>query len=109
MTLRHHATLIGLATGSILIALALLSHVAFGQERLPCFPGKVLLRQLETEYGERPFMTGKVNDELTATIYLDSVDKSWTLAVERPDGIACVYMGGSGLNPVLVVKPGQPL
>lgn len=71
---------------------------AYGQG--PCLPREAMLRQLETEYGERPLWHGLGDDGRLLEIVGTGEGGTWTAlmslppSAEQPGGLSCVVATG---------------
>ena len=61
----------------------------------PCGPADKLQEQLEKQYGETIVGGGFVNNDIII-ITTNPKSHSFTIMMRRPDGIACLLIGGKG-------------
>jgi hypothetical protein len=89
--------------------MALLAAPALAQG--PCLPREIILRQLETQHGERPLWHGLGGDGRLLEIVAAPDGSSWTALVslppsaQHPDGLSCVVATGQAWRPPLPPTP----
>jgi len=89
-----------------IIAAALLAATpAFGQA---CFRAELLTERLRVESGEVRMFTARTagTPSLPVEITVGPAG-DWTVLLMRPDGAACIMVGGDGFMPAEPRKPGR--
>ena len=66
---------------------------------LACYNTQELFKTLKEKYKEIPILTGKADDEAKSTmsVWLNSVDNSWTIVATKKD-ISCVVGLGTDMK-----------
>lgn len=80
------------------------SFPAFAQA---CAPRDALVERLSEVYGEERRAVGLVNGGGVIEMFV-SPSGSWTLALTRPDGVACLMAAGSD-GSIIAVEEGDPV
>jgi hypothetical protein len=89
-----------LATLTVLAVLWPTAGSAEFRSQIPvvCAPAVAITDALANQHGEVPAFRGIVGSNM-GTLFL-APDGSWTLVVENPQGMACVYVGGQAWGAV---------
>ena len=89
------------------IIAALLPMPALGQG-VACFNADMLAEKLKAESGEVRMFTGRTlgTPSLPVEITVGPAG-DWTVIVLRPDGAACIAVGGEGFAPAEPRQPGR--
>ena len=66
-----------------------------------CAPREVVVDRLDRSYGEVYAGGGLQGRSAMFEIWVSSEDKTWTILMTRPDGIACVVAAGTDWHPAL--------
>jgi hypothetical protein len=66
---------------------------------LPCYNTKEIFKSLREKYKELPFITGQASDEANSlvSIWINSVDKNWTIVATKND-LSCVVGMGTDIK-----------
>jgi hypothetical protein len=74
-----------------------------------CPPAGALNEQLEKQFGETVTAGGVMDGQQFMYMTTNPTTQSWTVLVRRPDGTACVVLGGKGFalaDPAPMKGPG---
>lgn len=59
-----------------------------------CAPRDEIIKRLKGQYGERPHSGGITANNLVTEVWVNPVNRSWTLLLTKPDGESCVLAAG---------------
>jgi len=91
----------------LLIAVSLgITNISYSQEiveaisvDLPCYNTKELFKSLREKYKELPIVTGTAGDqaESTVSIWMDPIEKSWTIVTTKKE-LSCIVGLGTDIK-----------
>jgi hypothetical protein len=91
----------------LLIAVSLgITNISYSQEiveaisvDLPCYNTKELFKSLREKYKELPIVTGTAGDqaESTISIWMDPIEKSWTIVTTKKE-LSCIVGLGTDIK-----------
>ncbi len=73
-----------------------------------CGPKDKIDKRIWTQFGESPVGIGITNGGILY-VTANPVTGTFTIIMRRPDGVACVMMGGTGWADVETLVPGRSL
>ena len=89
---------------AIITAALLATAPALGQA---CFPADLLAERLREQSGEVRMFTARTGEKRLPVEITIGPDGDWTVLVLRPDGAACIAIGGDGFTPAQPRQPGR--
>jgi hypothetical protein len=91
----------------LLLAISLgITNISYSQEiveaitiDLPCYNTKELFKSLREKYKELPIVTGTAGDqaESTVSIWMDPIEKSWTIVTTKKE-LSCIVGLGTDIK-----------
>jgi hypothetical protein len=91
----------------LLLAVSLgITNISYSQEiveaisvDLPCYNTKELFKSLREKYKELPIVTGTAGDqaESTISIWMDPIEKSWTIVTTKKE-LSCIVGLGTDIK-----------
>jgi len=91
----------------LLLAISLgITNISYSQDiveaisvDLPCYNTKELFKSLREKYKELPIVTGTAGDqaESTVSIWMDPIEKSWTIVTTKKE-LSCIVGLGTDIK-----------
>jgi hypothetical protein len=91
----RHKLFLGIMPVAAIVASGLLASASSAPAQNQCAARNDIIRQLDTQYGEKPAAIGQVDQQSVIEVYV-SDQGTWTIIVSGTDGGSCILASGEG-------------